>query len=271
MSRSRVNLGDQELAYLSSPGTGRPVILVHGNSSSADTWTRVLDGPLGQRFRCLALDLPGHGESAPAPSQSAYSLPGYASVLADFADSLAAADAVFVGWSLGGHIVLEAAPSLPGAAGFVIFGTPPTGNAAQMAEAFLPNPAMNIGFSPEVSEDEARAYAASFTAPGSRLPLDDFVADIARTDGAARAGLLASIGAGDFTDETRIVAELDRPLAILHGAGEQLVNLAFIEGLPMPTLWRGRVQVIPDAGHAAHQEAPAAFTDLLERFIADVG
>ncbi len=139
-----------------------------------------------------------------------------------------------------------------------------------MAEAFLPNPAMNVGFTADVSADQARAYAASFTTARSAQSLDGFVADILRTDGQARAALFASIGAGRFADEIAIVTTLRQPLAILHGAGEQLVSLAYLQQLAIPTLWRGAVQLIPDAGHAPQEETPAAFAALLDAFLADL-
>ena len=92
---------------------------------------------------------------------------------------------------------------------------------------------------------------------------------IPHTDGSAESnppGLLL----GRFTDEIAIVADLHRPLAILQGESEQLVSLDYLNKLATPTLWRGEVQVIPAAGHALHQEAPEAFTALLDQFIADL-
>jgi len=270
VDEQNITVGGQQIAFTQSGGGGRPVIFVHGNSCSARTWDPLLTGPFGQGFRCLALDLPGHGSSAPAKNREDYSVPGHAAVLAGFAEAENAADAVIVGWSLGGHIVLEAAPALPQAAGYVIFGTPPVASVTQMGEAFLPNPALSVGFTAAVEPEQARTFAASFTAPGSALSLDEFIADILRTDGEARAGLFASLGEGRLADEIAIVSTLPQPLAILHGEGEQLVNLDWLQRLTIPSLWRGQVQLIPGAGHAPHREVPADFADLLEQFIADL-
>jgi pimeloyl-ACP methyl ester carboxylesterase len=264
-------IGGQRIAFWQSQGRGRAVVLVHGNSASARTWRELMTGRFGQRHRCLAFDLPGHGHSAPASDPSAYSLPGYAAVLTGFAQATGAASAVIVGWSLGGHVAIEAAPDMPAAGAFVVFGTPPVASADQLAQAFYANPAVSIGLTAGVTPDEARAYAACFTRPGSPLPLDEFVADILRTDGAARSGLSASIAEGRFRDQVAAVADLQRPLAILHGQDEQLVNLSYLQQLRIPSLWRGSVQLIAGAGHAPHEETPGDFADLLEQFIGGLG
>lgn len=177
---------------------------------------------------------------------------------------------VVVGWSLGGHIALEAASAMPAVPGFVIFGTPPVRFTDQLSQGFLPIPATGVGFTEVVSEEAARSFAACFTAPGSTLSLDEFTADILATDGAARASMFASVREGRFADQLAIMASLGRPLAILHGEGEQLANLDYITGLTIPSLWRGEVQLIAGAGHAPHQETPRQFASLLEQFIADL-
>ena len=53
-----------------------------------------------------------------------------------------------------------------------------------------------------------------------------------------------------------MVRDLKAPLAVLHGAAEQLVNGGYFASLAMPTLWRGAVQIDPRRrAHAAVGDA----------------
>jgi pimeloyl-ACP methyl ester carboxylesterase len=47
-------------------GTGVPIVFVHGLTFSQRTWDPIVDRLAG-RFRCVTLDLPGHGESGGLP------------------------------------------------------------------------------------------------------------------------------------------------------------------------------------------------------------
>ncbi len=270
MQPKMLQLPSQKIAYYESSGAGPAIMLIHGNSSSGMSYQHQINSSLGEKYRLVAIDLPGHGNSEPFAGQSAYSIPGYAAIVTAAAEALGMEDAVFVGWSLGGHIVLETHNQLEKAKGFVIFGTPPLAFPPAMEEAFLPNPAVNIGFKADVTEEEARAYASSFFVAGTQAPETPFVADILRTDGNARSGLAASIKPDGYQDEVEIVANLSIPLAIFHGKEEQLVNESYIANLAMPTLWRNTIQIIRAAGHAPHWEQPKEFNGLLDAFVADV-
>jgi pimeloyl-ACP methyl ester carboxylesterase len=254
-----------------SGGEGPQVVLVHGNSASSHAFERQLHGPLGRTHRLVALDLMGHGASADAADPAAYRLPGHARTLRALVEALHLEEAVFVGWSLGGHILLEAAPDLPKAKGFLIFGTPPVRIPPEMDKAFLPNPAMGAAFSAEITREQAEAFVAAQFAPGfSDIPAF-FVEDVLRTDGRARAGVAESVQPGASRDEVDVVAALKVPLAILHGEHEQLINGAYFASLKAPTLWRGGVQVIAQAGHTPQWETPAAFDAAVTAFARDCG
>jgi pimeloyl-ACP methyl ester carboxylesterase len=52
---------EARLAYVES-GTGAPVVFIHGLTFSRRTWDPIVRRLEG-RFRCIAIDLPGHGAS----------------------------------------------------------------------------------------------------------------------------------------------------------------------------------------------------------------
>jgi pimeloyl-ACP methyl ester carboxylesterase len=263
-----VQVNSLSIAYRESSGIGADVLLVHGNSASSRVFQPQLESALGEKYHLVAIDLPGHGESSNASDPAAtYNMPGYAEVVVSVAKQLGLEQAVFVGWSLGGHVVLEAAPQLPQAAGFLIYGTPPLAFPPDMAQAFLPNPAMAAAFQPNLTDAEADAFSLACFKPGTTEIPEIFRQDIRRTDGQARVELAASIRPGGYLDEVILAEQMTTPLAIVHGEQEQLVNAAYIQSLHIPTLWRGSIQVVADAGHATNWEQPGQFNALLEAFI----
>ena len=271
MRTLKVDAPNGALAAHESLGRGPAAVLIHGNSSSSRAFSRQLDGPLGKRFRLVAVDLPGHGGSDDAKDPGAYSLPGHARAVRAVVDALDLEQALFVGWSLGGHVALEMAPELSKAHGFLIFGAPPLNSRESMREAFLPNPAMKFAFQENIDSGDVSDYLAAFFRPGFADIPPFFLSDIQRTDGRARSGLAANNAAdGRPRDEVAVVRDLKVPLAVLHGAEEQIVKCGYFASLVMPTLWRGSVQTIPGAGHTPQWERPEAFDALVEAFIAEM-
>jgi esterase len=81
-----------------------PIVCVHGYTGSADAFN-ALARHLADRYRILALDVRGHGESAWSPT-GAYSYADQAGDLAGFADHLGLDRFVLVGTSMGGIIAM---------------------------------------------------------------------------------------------------------------------------------------------------------------------
>lgn len=61
------HLDGKRIAYWSA-GAGVPVVLVHGSFATSSAWKRLAAKLDGEAFRAVALDLPGWGNSDPAPS-----------------------------------------------------------------------------------------------------------------------------------------------------------------------------------------------------------
>jgi pimeloyl-ACP methyl ester carboxylesterase len=264
-----LTIDGQTVAYTAT-GDGPAILFIHGNSSSRHTFQPQLESELSRSHRLVALDLPGFGDSQPvADPDVVLGIQGYGQIVVKVVDALMLHQAVLVGWSLGGHVALEAVGDLPECRGVLIYGAPPLAFPPDMARAFLPNPAMGAAFNPQLSEEEMQGFVDAFFIPGYEAGDSRFMDDIRRADGRARAAIAAGIRPGGYRDEVAVVANLRVPLAILHGAQEQLINGAYFESVVMPTLWRGAVQVIADAGHAPHWETPQVFNQLLADFVAD--
>lgn len=269
MTSEQVRIGELTLALKRSGDSGPAVVFVHGNSCSSRCFARQLEGALAARFRLVAIDLAGHGDSLPSPTPDAtYSVPGHADALAAVAREANLGGAVWVGWSLGGHVVLEAVPQLPQPAGVLIFGTAPVGSAADVASGFQPNPALAVAFKADATDEEIAALAAAFVRPGTTPPAF-FAEDFRRTDKRARSALAASVARNELRNELAIIAEMKRPLAIVHGKEEAVTNRSYLDTLRAPTLWRGAVQELSEAGHAAQWEAADRFDALLRAFAED--
>ncbi|NES02529.1 MAG: alpha/beta hydrolase [Okeania sp. SIO2F4] len=268
----KVEISTQNISYYESSGKEQTIFLLHGNSSSGRCYLHQLQGELGETYRLIAMDLPGHGLSDVAANpEVTYNLPGYADAVVEVAKALDASDGIFLGWSLGGHILLEAADKLTDARGIAIFGTPPIAdNPPDLENAFLPHPSLSLGLTAELSQEDMLAYLTTFFRPDMKEIPELFLEDIALTDGRARANLGASITPGGYQNEIEIVSNMKIPLMIIHGEQEQLVNADYIAKLKMPSLWNGEIKFITNAGHAPHWETPEKFNSLLMDFIIDV-
>jgi|SRR5262245_4349871 len=94
-------------SLLSSADARPPVILVHGAANSARVWAFWQDDLASRGWSSHAIDLRGHGASAPAELETTR--------MADYADDVVALAGtlreppVLLGWSMGGLVALMAA------------------------------------------------------------------------------------------------------------------------------------------------------------------
>ena len=93
MKTRRIETPNGRIAAHESAGREPAAVLLHGNSPSSRAFSRQLDGPLGKRFRLVALDLPGHGVSDDARDAALYALKSQAQTLKAAIDALGLADA----------------------------------------------------------------------------------------------------------------------------------------------------------------------------------
>ncbi len=91
--------------------TAPAVILLHGVTGHARTWDEEA-AELASRFRVLALDQRGHGDSDPSPGAD-YTVATMSADVAAFADALGLARVSVVGLSMGGRVAIAFAGRAP--------------------------------------------------------------------------------------------------------------------------------------------------------------
>jgi pimeloyl-[acyl-carrier protein] methyl ester esterase len=98
--------------HVEATGHGPPLVLLHGWAMHSGLWGSLLPR-LARRFRVHAVDLPGHGRSAPAP---AFTLDGVVATLGS-AFGVTGHPLTVLGWSLGGLVAMRWALREPGRVG----------------------------------------------------------------------------------------------------------------------------------------------------------
>ena len=258
------------ISIAESQGSGPAVLLIHGNSSCKEVFRNQLDGAIGERYRLIAMDLPGHGASDDARDPAAsYNMTGYSDCANEVLGNLGINKAVVMGWSLGGHIGIDMVGRHTVVSALMISGTPPIGKSGeQLAAGFLPSEHMGLAGQEVFTGQDADNYAHATC--GVNAPFEQFLLDaVIRTDGRARAMMLGAFASGQGADQRQIVETSDTLLAIVNGGGEPFVNNDFVKSVDYKNLWENTVHIVEGVGHAPFWEAPDQFDPVFSRFLDD--
>lgn len=229
------------------------LVLLHGFTQTGRSWTSVIE-TLGERYRCLAPDLPGHGDAGGRR-------PASFDAVAAYLGALRPARFTLCGYSMGGRLALDAALR-PGGRDrigrLVLVGASPgiadpaERERRRSADAALADRVEAIGL--EAFVDEWGAQPLFATQPRA-------VATAARTDrlrGSAPglAAALRGMGTGAMEPLWGRLGELAMPVTLV--AGERDDKFRAIAERMATTIPDARLVVVAGAGHAAHLEQPSA-------------
>ena len=239
-----------------------PVVVLHGFTGSATTMAGV-SAALGEAYRVHALDLVGHGESDAPSDPALYTMERCVSQVLAVLDALGIRRAHFVGYSMGGRVALSLAVARPTrVASLVLIGVSPgerdpAARAARVeADASLAQAILEGGIEAFVDRWMALPLFASQRRLGEEALAEARTQRLAcRPHGLANS--LRGMGSGAMPPLHAHLAGLDIPVLWVVGA-EDTKFRALADGL-RGALPRAQVRVIPEAGHAAHLEQPAAF------------
>lgn len=244
-------------------GEGRPIVLLHATLHDRHDYDQVRD-ELARRYRVLAVDWPGHGDSDPLPPGRQAGGPLFADVLEDVVRGLELPPAVFIGNSVGGYAAARLALRRPDrVTGLVLansggFGAP-TGF-SKLVCRLLGRPAVSRRafptFVPRYMKSandsdraiEARAIARSQTREGA----------------AVAAGIWRSFldPAYDLSNEAE---HITAPTLLVWGAKDPVLPLR--EGHTIQHLIPGSTLTALPTGHVTFSSDPTGFLSAVEPFL----
>ena len=150
----KVTVGEVAFHARSWSTKGHPIVLLHGLSSSAQTWNLVAP-LLAPEFRVLAIDERGHGQSD--QPDGGYDLNTFVLDLEGILHTLGLEKVALVGQSWGGHVALEYAIRHPDAVSHLV-----------LVDGGFSDMQLREGFTWEIAEKQ-------LTPPDIRMPLPAFV------------------------------------------------------------------------------------------------
>lgn len=242
------------------PGTGVPLVLLHGLLDSSEGWNHLAELPCER----IAFDLPGFGHSDP-PARG--SLAGYARDIAAGLEMLGVEHFNLVGHSLGGGIATALAEMLPDRVGSVVLLAPVGFGRIHLAEAVsLPGIRRVVqGVLPLALSSRLTVTAAYLTMVSNGLLPERAIVDRVTGRGGglvagAREGTRAAADAGRSRDafHRRGIAYRG-PVFAIWGDHDRLVPLSHAVGV-RTALPQAKVDVWRGMGHHPIRER---FEDLI--------
>lgn len=258
-----VNVGGVELA-VEEHGAGMPVVLLHGFPLSSRMWEAIVPA-LTQVGRVVTVDLRGFGDSE-AP-QSGYSMDALAGDVMGVAAALHLDRWVLAGHSMGGYVALRVAARWPERlAGLMLVDTraePDDAAGRQRREQAM---ARLRGGERGAFLDE---FVANLVAAGARQRAPRLLEELRSMAEAVPVHVLIACleGMRDRPDSRGLLPTLAVPTLVLVGEEDSITPpgtaRAMAEALP-----KGRLVVIPEAGHTPPLERPVATAEAMLAFLA---
>ncbi|MDD3446612.1 MAG: alpha/beta fold hydrolase [Zavarzinia sp.] len=249
--------------------SGETVLMLHGLGSRAETFEPVAARLARQGYRCLALDLPGHGLSAKGDHFD-YTAEGHARLLAAVCDLIGAEPVHLVASSLGGiHAAAFATTAPARLRSLTLIGS--IGLQAMTPERRQ----WTADYLKDMSR-EAIARRFAFAVADATIFDDAYIEESHRTNTSAGAAeAFARIGAyylGTINDDvqTERLAALGGiwPLLLLWGRGDATVTLDAAQGA-LARVPRSTLAIVEGARHIPHLEQPELVAGALATHFAE--
>jgi pimeloyl-ACP methyl ester carboxylesterase len=254
----------------------KPVLFfVHGLGLNFLFWKYAVQH-LRADYRCIAIDLPGHGGSWEARGN--FSMSFYAAAVRGCIEEMQLKDITLIGHSMGGQIAVIAALQLQAvvdslvlvcAAGIETF-TEDEGNKIMQGAEFLYK-------NPVDSNHITGMYAQHFSMHADRVRelADDHILQATERFSSFTEMVLASVKGMLNEPVSNFLPHLQQPVLVIYGENDQLIpnkwvhptmTIRQIEEIAKHKIMHAQTKLVPLCGHYLPFEQPSVFAESVHQF-----
>lgn len=239
-------------------GEGRhPILFIHGAACNSSLWKFQLNY-FGQKWKVIAIDLMGHGNSAISISPSKISIKQYADFIDKFLEALSIKDATLIGHSMGGAISIQFCLEHP----------------EKVLSLGLINTGAKLGANPQLLDMLRKDFRKTLI-----IGLESTLGKSGSRDNAEVRQVIInemlkvdpSIGLADFEacdvfDSRESISQIHKPTLIVGGS-EDLLTPPWFQQYLHEKIENSILKIINGAGHFPMVEKPQEFNAILAAFL----
>ncbi len=232
------------------------LVFLHYFAGSLESWSEVIN-QLQKTAHCIALDLPGFGDSQPIVETTVEAI---TIIVAEMIRQLDLQHYILVGHSMGGKIALALASIQPPGLQSVILlaPSPPTPEPIEPSER---SRLLNTHGNRSAAEETAHKITSQ---PLSDRAFEQVIRDNLRT---SQRGWQAWLECGSRQDISSGISDITVPVLVIVGSEDAVIPKSLLQQDVIDEIADAQLVVVPNAGHLLPIETPQAIVDLIQAHI----
>jgi len=260
LEKKRIIVNGLDIAYYECGNGDVPLLMIHGNSLSADIFIKQLNSELlNDEFKIWAIDLAGCGDSGRSNHPEIdYTIPGQAHLVNQFCQKFKINKPLLVGHSLGGNILIECMQQGLVASYLLLIGSLPAPSPFNMA-MFKENAAAPLFFTPHLTPDQIQIMAVALLGDKGTTGI---ISIIEKADPLTRHYLFQLIASGNYKDQCDTLKQLNWVVAVCVGEFDQLLNIEFLKEINCD-IYNHHLTILKKGSHLPFFDSADEFNNLI--------
>lgn len=264
MNHQYIEVDNLKIAYVEkNKDAVCTIFFIHGNSCSSRLWYKQFASPVLSKYRLVAFDMPGHGQSDAVKNVEDYNLLFFGDIMAKAVNALAGnSEYILAGFSFGANVIAEMIGHSLSPKGLVIISPTIVGGEYTLKDTLKPGADASILFTDEPPQDKLSEFYQNILLSNDKTDFSICIEDFNAVKKPFRSMVLKTAVEGKLSNEIENVIRYNVSLLLVFGNEDKIVNTEYLNTASLP-LWNNAINKLDGAGHFVMLDQPEAFNDLL--------